>query len=557
MKLTLLFSVVLATLVAARSPVLNYGSEDLADCSCTCPCNKVTVQKKACDVDVIVLVNAAACVKTYRQKMKNIASQMVADMMQRHPESNLRVSAITYSTTIETIVSWEKQVKSQSQFDHIFKRDWKDTMQGNGDFLSRGLNAASDSFSGLNKNSKKVLVVITNSADYTNREEAEAIKQAANKLRADSVEIFVHTITKYCLTPKDCLMCCPDTKFLSSYLTTTDKICSNRPDKRLYGTVTKPNGEVSPARPTEWMKENTDYRGGPFFGWSCNNQMSYTCEGEKVADEECHKTCKCSCTQERPGTPGDPGIQGKPGIPGPPGEDGLPGEPGKTGYPGMPGAPGSDGVPGKPCVDGKPAPPGRQGNHGKAAKPGPKSRVGEPGYPGPNGSPGNYGPPGGRGENGQPGPAGVRGKQGKPGRPGPPGPPGKPGCPGPDGDFGADGEVGEEGQPGLPGQPGPQGYAGKAGIPGKNGKIGRPGDAGDMGKIGIQGIAGIDGRQGVPGQKGRTGPKGMKGISVKFDYSRYMSLVDAEIDSYLAQFGWKFNCDCHEDDPKCTRPYQG
>jgi hypothetical protein len=556
MKLTLLLSAVLATLVAARSPVLSYGHEDLAECSCSCPCNKVSVKSKPCDVDVIILVNAAACVKSYRKEMKNIASQMVEDIFEKHSSSSntVRISAITYSTTVKTIVSWNNNVRSKREFDQIFKNDWKDNMQGNGDFLSRGLEAASDSFDGLNSNSKKVLMVITNSGDYHNQVEAAAIKSNAKNLRADSVEIFVHTITEYCLTPKDCLMCCPDTKFLSNYLTTTDKICSDRPDSRKFGVMQK-NGQSAPRRETDFRRLTHPNQSGPFFGWSCNAQMAYTCEGEKVIDEECNKICNCSCKQERKGIAGLPGKAGKKGIKGIDGKAGQPGTPGKTGYPGMPGAPGQDGTPGKRCVDGKPAPPGRQGPHGMKARNGPPGDQGAPGAPGPNGSPGDFGAPGSPGPNGAPGALGARGPSGQPGKPGMPGKQGMPGCQGKQGEFGADGAAGRVGAPGNAGAQGQAGYKGKAGTPGKNGKVGAPGAAGAAGKAGIQGVAGIDGRQGPPGQQGLQGDQGLKGISVKFDYSRYMSLVDAEIDSYLASFGWKFNCDCSDEDDKCVRAY--
>merc|ERR1719500_1781626 len=80
------------------------------------------------------------------------------------------------------------------------------------------------------KGAKRVLTIITNSGDYTDSNEAKAIRKIARELRASSVELFVHSITDYCVTPKDCLMCCPDYQFLSSYITTSDKICANRPD---------------------------------------------------------------------------------------------------------------------------------------------------------------------------------------------------------------------------------------------------------------------------------------------------------------------------------------
>jgi len=503
------------------------------------------VTEKPCDVDLMVLINAAACVKTYRQQMKVIANELVGDIFERSA-SSVRVSAVTYSNEVKTIVSWSANVKSVSEFKAIFNSGWTSKMQGNGDYLSKGLAEANMMFNTQGRpGAKRVLAVITNSGDYSNANEAMNIKKATRDLRASSVDMFVHTITGYCVTPKDCLMCCPDYQFLSSYLTTSDKICANRPDA---------NGD----RPTDLMKRNNpNYnRGSPFFGQSCNAQMAYTCEGNKVADEECNKVCSCSCRQERAGVPGIEGKPGKPGQPGPDGAPGQPGLPGKTGYPGVPGAPGNPGTPGKSCIDGKPAPPGRQGPHGPANGPGQPGQPGPDGAPGPNGVPGNFGPVGGRGLPGAAGPQGVAGPQGEPGLKGKQGRPGPPGCAGKTGAAGKDGMPGKDGAPGMAGAQGKAGYKGVSGMPGKNGKIGQAGEAGDMGKAGIQGPPGIDGRQGPPGQKGRTGAPGLKGVSVKFDYSKYMSMIDAEIDAYLASFGWKFNCDCHEEDSKCTRPYR-
>merc|ERR1719208_500710 len=211
------------------------------------------------------------------------------------------------------------------------QNQWKKSMQGNGDFLSRGLEAVYKNFD-FEAPTRKVVMVVTNSGDASNTEyskEGHAIKTQARLLRGASVELFVHTITSFCVTPKDCLMCCPNMSFLTSYIATSDKVCSNKP--------------VDPSRPND-RPVNNDH--AEYFGDACMEQMTYQCKGEDKAVEECNKQCTCTCNTVRPGRAGPRGL------PGPAGDMGKPGKPGMA------------------CVDGENAPNGRQGPHGPASQPG-------------------------------------------------------------------------------------------------------------------------------------------------------------------------------------------
>lgn len=540
MKFTLLAFITLinVAVMAIRSPRSVVSMDDLADCDCECPCQKVQSTQKSCDIDLIILVNAAACVKAWRNQMK-ITVEQIADkaFSQAANDYKLRVGVLTYSEEVRTIVDINdaKSYQSSRSIMQAVQTKWEKNMQGNGDFLSRGLKAVDQAFD-YKSAARKVVMVVTNSGDSSNTEhsqEGKNIKDMTKQLRGKSVELFVHTITSFCVTPKDCLMCCPNMSFLTSYIATSDKVCSNKP--------------MDPSRPNDRPADEH----AKYFGDSCMEQMHYQCKGEEKAVEECNKQCTCTCNSVRPGRAGVIGLPGPAGEMGKPGKPGAPGASGKTGYPGMPGKAGQPGTPGKKCVNGKNAPNGRQGPHGPASTPGAPGNDGRPGDNGPAGPAGAVGPAGAPGMQGPPGPAGARGAPGPKGAAGEPGRPGKPGCFGDDGEAGPAGKPGRDGEDGPPGAMGAQGAQGAQGAAGANGEAGARGEPGAPGPAGIQGPAGIDGRQGKPGPQGQTGAPGLQGKSAKFDYSKWEFVVSREIDAFLSNFGWKFNCDCDREDPMC------
>merc|ERR1719436_504753 len=417
---------------------------------------------------MVILFNAAACVKDYRDQIKMIAGDIASNALQRAINYNLRLSVIGYSAKTQVIYPKRQMQVFDEKSLHELKvnlQDFKDSSLGNGDYLSNGFEAAIRAFENNKSEARKVVMVITNSGDSAG--DGPRINEQANILRKMSVEMFVHTITDFCVTSKDCLMCCPDYQFLTSYIERMERSCgldrSVIPD---LGYIPKMDNSNSAAY---------------YFGDDCLDKMTYACEGQ--VDEPCNKGCTCVCDMQRPGKMGKRGLPGPPGDIGIPGKVGAPGAPGKTGYPGMPGSAGAPGAPGKKCVDGKNAPNGRQGPHGPASGPGQPGNDGRPGDMGPSGPAGPSGSAGAPGSQGPPGPAGARGQPGPAGSVGEPGRQGKPGC------EGDDGEAGPQGKPGMDGV---------QGAAGANGEAGRPGERGAPGAPGIAGPAGIDGRQGKP-----------------------------------------------------------
>merc|ERR1719190_226611 len=314
---------------------------------------------------MIVLFNAAACVKDYRDQIKEITHDIAAQALNRANGGsyNLRLSVIGYSGKTQEIYPMNnKQNKffNQNALNSL-KQDlsyFKDSSLGNGDYLSNGFKAAVETFQNNKSEARKVVMVVTNSGDSTG--DGPKINEQANILRKMSVEMFVHTITDFCVTSKDCLMCCPEYQFLTSYIATSDKICSNKP-MDLRDPQYRPNNRGS-----------NNGAGRYYFGDDCMDQMSYTCPAQ-VGLEMCDKPCECVCNQQRPGRiggiglPGRPGLIGKPGKPGSAGAPGSQGPPGPAGPRGQPGKAGGVGEPGRP---GKPGCEGEDGEAGPQGKPG-------------------------------------------------------------------------------------------------------------------------------------------------------------------------------------------
>jgi len=525
----LIFAITAIASIQASLHSVDRQGNDLADCTCKCGCGPQPLSaSKTCDVDLIVLISAAACVKDYVNDMKVTVASMVGDYFNgQYAGSNSRVSLISYSTEAHTI----SQMTSNSREAISMLELWDYKNQLNGDKLGNGLKAVYEAFQNNHSNHKKALIVLTNGGVKEGRDGDESHEYSL-KLRSLGVDIMVNTITPYCETQKDCLMCCPDKQFLQSVLATTDRICDNSQKVFVDG-----RGDVP-----YW---NANGRDGKYYK-GCLKHLKHTCVQEPTFSSEvnqCSKNCECECSSVRPGMPGIPGPDGRPGVNGAPGAPGADGDNGRSGIPGMPGSNGNPGPDGQGCVNGKDGHDGRQGPVGPCGNSG---STGAPGIPGddgnqgPAGVPGEIGDKGGRGppgDNGPRGPAGPAGSCGPKGEPGQPGQPGQPGNPGPDGDAGAPGQPGSDGQPGAPGLPG------AAGQPGRPGECGRPGQPGSQGSRGIPGVNGIDGRQGPVGAPGDIGSRGLAGRSGRIDYNQYRAIVQDEVNTYLRNYGWKFTCD--------------
>ncbi|XP_031157288.1 collagen alpha-6(VI) chain isoform X1 [Sander lucioperca] len=113
---------------------------------------------------------------------------------------------------------------------------------------------------------------------------------------------------------------------------------------------------------------------------------------------------------------------------------------------------------------------------------------------------------GSRGPRGPPGTKGVSGQKGFPGFPGDEGTAGERGGPGPSGPQGVQGCSGLRGSKGNRGLRGDRGEEGEEGLDGVNGEQGVTGKAGD------RGVRGDPGNPGIPGIRGEPGPKGERGL---------------------------------------------
>lgn len=515
---------------------VDQNGNDLADCTCKCGCGpEIQADTVRCDVDLVILISAAACVKDYVMEMKTRVMSILDDYFEDHQGNlgqqyagfNSRVAIISYSTNTNIIFDMSSGADAAKRA----IASWDYTQQLNGDMMGKGLEEAYNMFNNNDSGNKRALIVLTNGGIKDGERDGGKTSTYSLKLRSLGVDIMVNTITDYCETQKDCLMCCPDKAFLQSVLATTDRICDNSEKVFVPG-----QGYVRAFDANG--KQGKYYRG-------CLEHLKHECSVERSMDgmDQCGKQCSCECNSVRPGIPGIPGPDGRPGSNGAPGNPGANGKNGRSGIPGMPGSNGNAGPDGQGCVDGKDAHDGRQGTVGPCGEPGsPGARGinGDDGNQGPAGAPGNIGDKGAEGpagDNGPRGPAGPAGSCGSKGEPGANGQPGQPGNPGPDGDAGA------PGQPGSDGQAGAQGLPGAAGQPGRPGECGRPGQPGTQGSRGIPGVNGIDGRQGPVGATGDLGSRGLPGRAGRIDYSQYRAIVQDEVNTYLRNYGWTFTCD--------------
>merc|ERR1711912_94303 len=391
---------------------------DLADCTCKC-CNDVDRPDDVdCPVEVVIVLNSAACVKEYWPKMKSNTEMMIDDMFKK--QTNVKIGVVKYSTKSEVVSSF----KSVNEITSLKEAVRGTAYMGHGDYIAKGLNEAYRMFThpqtiqNRAKNAQKVVMVMTNSG-VVEKNSIQQVKDATLQLRQISADMMVVTITSECKEQKACLSCCPDFNFLKKYIATRDRICAG-------------------------TNEATRHK-------ECVAKMNYKCKGE-VQPGKCRKRgCECECKQKK----GPMGLMGPPGIPGQPGQpgrQGQPGQPGRSGMDGKPGSPGKSGINGEDGLSSQDvAPNGRQGKTGAPGSQGPRGPPGSRGVPGPDGAHGNPG------ENGQPGARGAPGQRGAPGNKGPPGTPGS---------KGQDGPPGVNGVPGRQGPPGPDGEQGPRGRPG-------------------------------------------------------------------------------------------
>jgi len=488
-----------------------------------------------CDVDLVILISAAACVKEYVKDMKMRVMSILDDYFNQNDNDwNLdyagegsRVAIISYSSKTNVIFNMNKGLDDAK----AAIANWDYKKQLNGDKLGAGLEEAYKMFDANRSSNKKALIVMTNGGIKDSDRDGGKTHSNSLKLRSLGVDIMVNTITDYCEVQKDCLMCCPDKAFLQSVLATSDRICDNSEKVFIPG-----QGYVR-AYDAPGL-EGKFYRG-------CLEHLKHQCAVKPSFEgmDQCGKSCNCVCDSVRPGIPGLPGPAGRDGLSGQPGAPGAPGPDGKSGIPGLPGSPGNAGPDGQKCVNGQDGNPGRQGPGGEC---GIKGQTGAPGITGDSGNAGPAGAPGPIGDKGSAGQPGNDGPQGPAGPAGPCGEKGLPGDKGPQGQQGNPGPDGEPGAPGLPGsdgQTGPQGLPGPAGQPGRPGECGRPGAPGAQGVRGINGVAGVDGRQGPTGAPGPIGSRGLPGRAGRIDYSTYRSIVQDEVNIFLQNYGWTFTCD--------------
>merc|ERR1712178_527205 len=275
---------------------------DLADCTCKC-CNDVDRPDDVdCPVEVVIVLNSAACVKEYWPKMKSNTEMMIDDMFKK--QTNVKIGVVKYSTESEVVSSF----KSVNEITSLKEAVRGTAYMGHGDYIAKGLNEAYRMFThpqtiqNRAKNAQKVVMVMTNSG-VVEKNSIQQVKDATLQLRQISADMMVVTITSECKEQKACLSCCPDFNFLKKYIATRDRICAG-------------------------TNEATRHK-------ECVAKMNYKCKGE-VQPGKCRKRgCDCECKQKK----GPMGLTGPPGIPGPDGaECGPMGPPGSRGVPGPDGA---------------------------------------------------------------------------------------------------------------------------------------------------------------------------------------------------------------------------
>jgi hypothetical protein len=501
------------------------------NCECTCSYTPEAKSQRSapCPIDFVLLVNSAACVKSYWSIMKLKAENIVKDLKNMPGGPTIRFSLITYSDEVRIHHNLDDDFLDNAAVLKKIQGGWGSTsgrgstwFQGDGDYIGRGLQAASNQFESHSSGARRVLMVMTNSGtDLGENGESVGIQSLSSNLRKMKVDIMVNTLSEVCKEQKPCLGCCPDLTFIQKFITTRDRICDHNDSGRGMGSITHK---------------------------SCFDQMDYECKYDAPAGKSdgcMKKQCSCKCEQRR----GPVGSQGPIGPPGPPGNRGLPGPRGPDGRSGTDGTPGTNGASGNPGEDGissfDKAPNGRQGAPGRPGSPGDRGKPGHPGslHPDACGVQGSQGPPG------PPGAPGMDGNPGENGGPGSDGPSGEQGPKGRSGLPGAQGEAGEPGSDGMPGEPGDAGNPGKDGLPGKPGPTGDAGEAGDAGfdgsdgNVGLPGVDGVQGQQGPPGPQGQRGDQGRKGPpACAISLQKYASIIKQEIKAKLRDYPYKFRC---------------
>jgi len=494
-----------------QTTALDIHGRTYDDCTCNCCDNRPVLVTESCNLDLIVLVNSAACVKGYWSQMKLTIKDTIRDVVKHRVENDsnerIRIGVITYSNNAK--VETELASVSNDGVDKLV--DSIDDMfyEGGGDYLSLGLGKANEQFAKFeneNKNTKRVVLILTNGG-LSDKGEGDNISKAMRTMSLSKVDVVVSTLTEKCMKVKHCLSCCPDFHFMKTFLTVEGNICS---------------------------RNSMD---------NCVNKFASTCAYYKLPDKPCDKKCDCSCANTKIGEHGPKGAQGLIGDRGDAGKTTEDGISGISGTPGRNGEAGNDGHDGQ---DGESsntfAPHGRQGRCGDK---GDKGEAGVKGFIGNHGEPGNEGAPGDSGENGLPGiqgEPGVNGQDGVTGETGIIGETGQPGLDGVRGSSGTPGASGANGKTGSKGTKGKKGIAGVNGGDGDNGAIGETGANGDKGVVGPKGTKGTDGAQGGTGARGDQGNMGLKGADAHIDYSDYKDMIDQAIMDRLANVDTKFHC---------------
>lgn len=508
--------------------------------NCECKCNCKFEPANPCNLDFIIVLDAASCVRNVWNEMKLRISTVANRLDNVYPlGGQSRFSIITYANSAKVEIGLEENLN----FIEFSKRLDQVNTINEGSFLDRGLKELY-SYSAQQRvaDRKQVVIVVTNGKSHPDATvDRDTLRDYAvtlnDQLPGDMEAFYINTIVSVDLGGYSVEQF--NGQIVRGSGNTFARVDSNNKDKYdcpgcgwneklfldIQGRIVGRDGPLS----LDNIISKTDLL----------HRMTALVENicpAAQAREVC-TDCECNCyTEVGPaGKPGRPGPVGPPGIDGECGEDGVPGWDAEVGVPGPCGSDGIDGLHGHPGHHGKP---GTEGDCGNVGKPGPR---GGPGQPGPDGNgEGSQGSDGPDGEPGTPGAAGNPGSPGQDGQPGGRGAPGPSGSPGSPGSAGLPGYCGKIGRPGQPGEPGYRGADGAAGAPGDMGSDGQPGAPGAAGHYGAAGQPGDNGSNGEDGPEGERGVRGMPGRSGGRGGSKSTanlgSFVNDKVEELLAKY---------------------
>merc|ERR1712001_420818 len=236
------------------------GQVHRGKCECTCCHNVDKDTQKMCNVEVVILLNSAACVKDFWQKMLNHQTNTIIDKYHSdRSQSSLKIAIHSYSeeawqihpTAQEdssnlgdfTDITWSSGQQGYQSIKQAIRRASGQSSghightklgeyQGQGDYIHVGLqrvnemfqqHGAKDASGNLDSKTRRILYIITNSGVIKGDLNGQSVKAAFDgemgSLQDNKVDIYVNTVSQRCPTPKACLSCCPDIQFLTKHIT--------------------------------------------------------------------------------------------------------------------------------------------------------------------------------------------------------------------------------------------------------------------------------------------------------------------------------------------------